>query len=104
MKVFDNDIQIIKYEVIREVVKLCIKGTLKKDGKNLFKVLVPGPKARTRCCIHKESGPEWAGSSAARAPRTARVDRSADCVDYHRDTGGSAGCAELSHLNRHVRQ
>jgi len=54
MKTFDNDIQLIKYEVIREVVKLAIKGTLKKDGKNLFKVLVPGPKARTRCCIHKE--------------------------------------------------
>ncbi|MFT5873142.1 MAG: 2-C-methyl-D-erythritol 4-phosphate cytidylyltransferase, partial [Clostridium sp.] len=54
MKVFDNDIQVIKYEVIREVVKLAIKGTLKKEGKNLFKVLVPGPKARTRCCIHKE--------------------------------------------------
>jgi [FeFe] hydrogenase (group B1/B3) len=54
MKVFENDIQLIKYEVIREVVKLAIKGTIKKDGKNLFKVLVPGPKARTRCCIHKE--------------------------------------------------
>ncbi|MGH4119443.1 4Fe-4S dicluster domain-containing protein [Clostridium sp.] len=54
MKVFDNDIQLIKYEVIREVVKLARKGTLKKEGKDLFKVLVPGPKARTRCCIHKE--------------------------------------------------
>ncbi len=54
MKHFDNDIQLIKYEVIREVVKLSIKGTLKKEGKNLFKVLVPGPKAKTRCCIHKE--------------------------------------------------
>jgi len=54
MKTFDNDIQLIKYEVIREVVKLSLKGTLKKEGKNLFKVLVPGPKSRTRCCIHKE--------------------------------------------------
>ncbi|MGK0465520.1 MAG: [FeFe] hydrogenase (group B1/B3) [Clostridium sp.] len=54
LKVFDNDIQLIKYEVIREVVKLARRGTLKKEGKNLFKVLVPGPKARTRCCIHKE--------------------------------------------------
>jgi len=54
MKNFDNDIQLIKYEVIREVVKLAINGTLKKEHKNLFKVLVPGPKARTRCCIHKE--------------------------------------------------
>ena len=54
MKTFDNDIQLIKYEVIREVVKLAIKGDLKKEGKNLFKVLVSGPKARTRCCIHKE--------------------------------------------------
>jgi len=51
---FDNDIQEIKYGVIKEVVKLCIKGTLKKEHKNLFKVLVPGPKAKTRCCIHKE--------------------------------------------------
>ncbi|WP_246578381.1 4Fe-4S dicluster domain-containing protein [Clostridium frigoris] len=54
MRAFDNDIQLIKYEVIKEVVKLSIKGTLKKEGKNLFKVLVPGPKAKTRCCIHKE--------------------------------------------------
>ncbi|MBU3181032.1 4Fe-4S dicluster domain-containing protein [Clostridium psychrophilum] len=54
MKTFDNDIQLIKYEVIREVVKLTIKGTLDKEHKNLFKVLVPGPKPRTRCCIHKE--------------------------------------------------
>lgn len=54
MRAFDNDIQLIKYEVIKEVVKLTIKGTLKKEGKNLFKVLVPGPKAKTRCCVHKE--------------------------------------------------
>ena len=54
LKIFENDIQLIKYEVIREVVKLTIKGTLKKDCKNIFNVLVPGPKPRTRCCIHKE--------------------------------------------------
>ena len=54
LRTFDNDIQLIKYEVIKEVVKLTIKGTLKKEGKNLFKVLVPGPKAKTRCCVHKE--------------------------------------------------
>jgi [FeFe] hydrogenase (group B1/B3) len=50
----EYDIQFIKHEVIREVVKLAIKGTLKKEVKNLSKHLVPGPKARTRCCIHKE--------------------------------------------------
>ncbi|WP_298836194.1 4Fe-4S dicluster domain-containing protein [uncultured Clostridium sp.] len=54
LRSFDNDIQLIKYEVIKEVVKLTIKGTLQKEGKNLFKVLVPGPKSRTRCCVHKE--------------------------------------------------
>ena len=54
LKVFENDVQLIKYEVIREVVKLTIKGTLKKERKNISKVLIPGPKARTRCCIHKE--------------------------------------------------
>ena len=54
MKVFESDVQLIKYEVIREVVKLTINGTLKKERKNISKVLIPGPKARTRCCIHKE--------------------------------------------------
>ena len=54
LKVFENDVQVIKYEVIREVVRLTIKGTLKKERKNISKVLIPGPKARTRCCIHKE--------------------------------------------------
>jgi len=54
LKVFESDVQLIKYEVIREVVKLTIKGTLKKESKNIAKVLIPGPKARTRCCVHKE--------------------------------------------------
>ncbi|MBC8060905.1 MAG: 4Fe-4S dicluster domain-containing protein [Clostridiaceae bacterium] len=54
MKVFESDVQLIKYEVIREVVRLTINGTLKKQRKNISKILIPGPKARTRCCIHKE--------------------------------------------------
>ena len=54
MKIFESDVQRIKYEVIREVIKLTISGTLKKERKNISKVLVPGPKAKHRCCIHKE--------------------------------------------------
>jgi [FeFe] hydrogenase (group B1/B3) len=54
LKVFESDVQLIKYEVIREVVKLTINGTLKKENKKISKTLIPGPKPRTRCCIYKE--------------------------------------------------
>lgn len=54
MRKFENQVQLIKYEVLREVSRLATEGTLngKKDG--IPNVIDPGPEPRTRCCIHKD--------------------------------------------------
>lgn len=51
---FESDVQLIKYEVLKEVVKLTLEGRLAKDYKKISKKIIPGPKPRTRCCIYKE--------------------------------------------------
>lgn len=54
MRNFENDVQLIKYEVLREVTKLTLEGSLHKKYKTISKKIIPGPKPRTRCCIYKE--------------------------------------------------
>lgn len=54
MRNFESDVQLIKYEVLREVAKLTLEGNLSKKYKTIPKKIIPGPKARTRCCIYKE--------------------------------------------------
>lgn len=54
MRKFESDVQLIKYEVLKAVVKLTLEGTLDKKYRAISKEIIPGPKARTRCCIYKE--------------------------------------------------
>lgn len=54
MRNFENDVQMIKYEVLKEVTKMAAAGTLKANYKSIAKKIIPGPKARTRCCIYNE--------------------------------------------------
>lgn len=54
MRSFESDVQLIKYEVLKEVIKLELEGNLKKKYKTIPKKIIPGPKPRTRCCIYKE--------------------------------------------------
>lgn len=54
MRNFESDVQLIKYEVLSEVVRLTLDGNLMKKYKTIAKKIIPGPKARTRCCIYKE--------------------------------------------------
>jgi [FeFe] hydrogenase (group B1/B3) len=54
MRNFESDVQLIKYEVLKEVIKLTQEGTLKTKYRTIAKKIIPGPKARTRCCIYKE--------------------------------------------------
>lgn len=54
MKNFESDVQLIKYEVLKEVVKLTLDGELSKKYKTIAKKIIPGPQPRTRCCIYKE--------------------------------------------------
>lgn len=44
----------IKYEVLKEVIKLTVDGTINTNHRSIAKKIIPGPKARTRCCIYKE--------------------------------------------------
>ena len=54
MKLFDTNVQQLKYEVLKEVVRLESRGELKEKLHEIPKKIVPGPKATLRCCIYCE--------------------------------------------------
>ena len=54
MPKFDTDVQEIKYRVLKEVARSAYNGTLLEDYNEIPKIIVPGPKSKTRCCIYKE--------------------------------------------------
>ncbi|MBS4537748.1 4Fe-4S dicluster domain-containing protein [Clostridium sp. D2Q-11] len=54
MRRFENHVQKIKYEVLREISRLVLEGTLKEKKHLIPEVIDKGPEPRTRCCIHKE--------------------------------------------------
>lgn len=54
MRKFENNVQLLRYEVLREVAKMTLDGTLEKDYDKIPLIIIPGSKPRTRCCVHKE--------------------------------------------------
>ena len=54
MPKFDTDVQEIKYIVLKEVAKATYNGTLLEEYNEIPKRIVPGPEAKTRCCVYKE--------------------------------------------------
>ncbi|SKC55349.1 4Fe-4S dicluster domain-containing protein [Maledivibacter halophilus] len=54
MRKFENDVQVIKYEVLKEVSKLAMEETLEEKYNTIPEKISPGPKPRTRCCVYKE--------------------------------------------------
>lgn len=54
MRKFESEIQLIKYEVLKEVSKLAMEDRLEEDYKKIPDIIDQGPEARTRCCIYKE--------------------------------------------------
>ncbi|WZL72589.1 4Fe-4S dicluster domain-containing protein [Clostridiaceae bacterium 35-E11] len=54
MRKFESNVQLIKYEVLREVVRMAMNGTLKEQYEDIPAITSPGPKPRIRCCIYKE--------------------------------------------------
>ena len=52
-KLFDTNVQWIKYQMLREVIRRAYEGGL-ENAYTIPRTLAPGPKADTRCCIHKE--------------------------------------------------
>ncbi len=54
MRKFENQVQLVKYEVLREVAALAYENTLADKQASLPYKIDPGPEPRFRCCIHHE--------------------------------------------------
>lgn len=54
MRVFDTNVQLLKYTVLKEIIKRAYNNTLDDAYIDIAKAISPGPKAKLRCCIYKE--------------------------------------------------
>lgn len=54
MRKFESNVQLIKYEVLKEVAKLTMNNELETEYHKIPKKIIPGPEPRTRCCVYKE--------------------------------------------------
>lgn len=54
MRVFENQVQFVKYEVLREVARFAFEGNLTEKKEFIPLILNPGPEARFRCCVYHE--------------------------------------------------
>lgn len=53
-RVFDTNVQLIKYNVLKEVIKHAYSDTLEEAYLDIAKTICPGPRPQLRCCIYKE--------------------------------------------------
>ncbi len=54
MRLFDTNVQELKYKVLKEVATLAYEDRLDTGLINVPEKIVPGPVATMRCCIYKE--------------------------------------------------
>lgn len=54
MRLFDTEVQKLKYKVINELVKMADSGRIDKAFYEIPAKIAPGPEATMRCCIYKE--------------------------------------------------
>lgn len=54
VRLFDTNVQALKYDVLKEVAKLAFEDNLEGGMLDITKKIVPGPEASIRCCIYKE--------------------------------------------------
>lgn len=53
-KVFDTNVQQVKYMVLKEIIRRAYEGGLEKAYQEMPKQILPGPKPDMRCCVYKE--------------------------------------------------
>ena len=53
-KLFDTNVQWIKYKVLKEVIRRAYEGGLDDAYLEIPKIISPGPKSELNCCIYKE--------------------------------------------------
>ena len=54
MRIFDTNVQKLKYEVLREVARHAYADTLQEAYLDIPKTIAPGPEPTMRCCVYKE--------------------------------------------------
>ncbi len=54
MRIFDTDVQKLKYQVLREVARYAYEDKLNECYLEIPKTIAPGPQATMRCCVYKE--------------------------------------------------
>ncbi|MDR2822490.1 MAG: monomeric [FeFe] hydrogenase [Acholeplasmatales bacterium] len=54
MRIFDTNVQKIKYEVLKEVIRNKYENIYLNEYYDIPRTIAPGPKALSRCCIFKE--------------------------------------------------
>lgn len=54
MRIFDTNVQLIKYKVLKEIIRRAYDGGLENAYTEIPKIISPGPKSELRCCIYKE--------------------------------------------------
>ena len=54
MRIFDTNVQKLKYDVLREVARHAYEDTLQDAYLDIPKTIAPGPEPTMRCCIYKE--------------------------------------------------
>lgn len=53
-RVFDTDVQLFKYKVLKEVIRRAYDDKLENAYIEIPKIVSPGPRSELRCCIYKE--------------------------------------------------
>lgn len=53
-RVFDTNVQLLKYKVLKEIIRRAYEGGLEDAYTEIPKIISPGPKSEMRCCIYKE--------------------------------------------------
>lgn len=54
MRIFDTNVQQIKYEVLKALIRNAYENNIDNIYVDIPKMISPGPKANLRCCIYKE--------------------------------------------------
>ena len=54
VRIFDTEVQHLKYQVLKEVARHAYAGDLVEAVQDIPKTIVPGPKPTMRCCVYND--------------------------------------------------
>jgi hypothetical protein len=54
MRKFENQVQLVKYEILKKISEYAFNGNLEEHILDIPKNVNPGPDPRFRCCVYHE--------------------------------------------------